>query len=83
METKIALYIFDVNELKSKKINKKKIFGKFNYLKKHTLQSIKSAQKQATRTYLRPKKIPFRSFEIYEKMKRHLVKFLLSLRQFF
>ena len=63
---------FDVNELKSKKINKKKIFGKFNYLKKHTLQSIKSAQKQATKNIFKTKKIPFRSFEIYEKNEKTL-----------
>ena len=63
---------FDVNELKSKKINSKKIFGKFNYLKKHSLQSIKSAQKQATKNVFKTKKIPFRSFEIFEKNEKTL-----------
>ena len=63
---------FDVNELKSKKINRKKIFGRFNYLKKHSLQSIKSAQKQATKNIFKAKKIPFRSFEIFKKNEKTL-----------
>ena len=56
----------------SKKINRKKIFGKFNYLKKHSLQSIKSAQKQATKNIFKTKKIPFRSFEIFKKNEKTL-----------
>ena len=39
----------------------------FNYLKKHSLQSIKLAQKQATKKVFKSKKIPFRSFEILKK----------------
>ena len=42
---------FDVIKQKSPKIKKKKIFDNFKYLKKHSLQSIKSAQKQATKMY--------------------------------
>ena len=58
---------FDVNDLSSPKINKKDIMQSFNYLKKHSLQSIKIAQKQATKKVFKSKKIPFRSFEILNK----------------
>ncbi len=58
---------FDVNDLSSPKINKKEIMQSFNYLKKHSLQSIKLAQKQATKKVFKSKKIPFRSFEILKK----------------
>ena len=36
------------------------------------MQSIKSAQKQATKNIFKTKKIPFRSFEIYEKNEKTL-----------
>ncbi len=58
---------FDVLNQKSKKINKKKIYNNLNYLKKHNVQSIKSAQKQATKNVFKAKKIPFRSFEVSNK----------------
>jgi len=58
---------FDVLNQKSPQINKKKIYKNLNYLKKHNVQSIKSAQKQATKNVFKAKKIPFRSFEVSNK----------------
>ncbi len=58
---------FDVLNQKSPQINKKKIYNNFNYLKKHNVQSIKSAQKQATKNVFKAKNIPFRSFEVSNK----------------
>ena len=58
---------FDVKSQINKKINKKKIFFNYNYLKKHSLQSIKQAQKQATKKVFKIKNIPFRSFEVLKK----------------
>ena len=58
---------FDVLNQKSPQINKKKIYNNLNYLKKHNVQSIKSAQKQATKNVFKAKKIPFRSFEVSNK----------------
>ena len=58
---------FDVKNNHSPKINKKKIFGGYKYLKKHNLLSVKSAQKQATINVFREKGIPFRNFEVLKK----------------
>ena len=58
---------FDVKNNNSPKINKKKIFGSYKYLKKHNLFSVKLAQKQATINVFRKKGIPFRNFEVLEK----------------
>ena len=58
---------FDVLNQRSFQINKKKIYNNLNYLKKHNVQSIKSAQKQATKNIFKAKKIPFRSFEVSNK----------------
>ena len=58
---------FDVKNNHSAKINKKKIFGSYKYLKKHNLLSVKSAQKQATINVFREKGIPFRNFEVLKK----------------
>ena len=58
---------FDVKSQTNTKINKKKIFFNYNYLKKHSLQSIKQAQKQATKKVFKIKNIPFRSFEVLKK----------------
>ncbi len=58
---------FDVKNNHSPKINKKKIFGSYKYLKKHNLLSVKSAQKQATINVFREKGIPFRNFEVLKK----------------
>ena len=58
---------FDVKNNHSPKINKKKIFGSYKYLKKHNLLSVKSAQKQATINVFREKGIPFRNIEVLKK----------------
>ena len=58
---------FDVIETKAKKINGKNIFDNFKYLKKHSLNSVKIAQKLATMNVFKSKGIPFRSFEILKK----------------
>ena len=58
---------FDVKNNNSPKINKKKIFGSYKYLKKHNLLSVKLAQKQATINVFREKGIPFRNFEVLKK----------------
>ena len=58
---------FDVIETKTKKINGKNIFDNFKYLKKHSLTSVKIAQKSATMNVFKSKGIPFRSFEILKK----------------
>jgi len=57
---------FDVVDANSPKI-KNKILDNFKYLKGHSLQSIKLAQKQATQIVFKTKKIPFRSFEILKR----------------
>ena len=58
---------FDVRTQTNTKINKKKILSNYNYLKRHSLQSIKQAQKQATKKVFKIKNIPFRSFEVLKK----------------
>ena len=58
---------FDVFEKNSPQILENKIFDNFKYLKKHNLQSIKLAQKEATKNVFKAKKIPFRSFEVMKK----------------
>ena len=58
---------FDVRTQTNTKINKKKIFSNYKYLKRHSLQSIKQAQKQATKKVFKIKNIPFRSFEVLKK----------------
>tara|TARA_Y100000992_G_scaffold278339_1_gene223810 strand:+ start:1786 stop:2946 length:1161 start_codon:yes stop_codon:yes gene_type:complete len=63
---------FDIIDKNSPKINSKKLFDNFSYLKKHSLQSIKLAQKQATKNVFRAKKIPFRNFEILNKSEETL-----------
>tara|TARA_B100001027_G_scaffold213522_1_gene184346 strand:- start:763 stop:1923 length:1161 start_codon:yes stop_codon:yes gene_type:complete len=55
---------FDLVEKNTYKINNKKILENFSYLKRHNIQSVKHAQKQATINVFKAKKIPFRSFEI-------------------
>ena len=63
---------FDVRTQTNTKINKKKIFSNYNYLKRHSLQSIKQAQKQATKKVFKIKNIPFRSFEVLKKNEESL-----------
>ena len=63
---------FDVRTQTNTKINKKKIFSNYKYLKRHSLQSIKQAQKQATKKVFKNKNIPFRSFEVLKKNEESL-----------
>ena len=63
---------FDVRTQTNTKINKKKIFSNYKYLKRHSLQSIKQAQKQATKKVFKIKNIPFRSFEVLKKNEESL-----------
>ena len=63
---------FDVIDKKSRKINKKNITNKFAYLKRHNLQSIKLAQKQATKNVFKLKNIPFRNIELLNKSEESL-----------
>tara|TARA_B100000989_G_scaffold96192_1_gene70006 strand:- start:1520 stop:2680 length:1161 start_codon:yes stop_codon:yes gene_type:complete len=63
---------FDVIDKKSPKINKKNITNKFAYLKRHNLQSIKLAQKQATKNVFKLKNIPFRNIELLNKSEESL-----------
>ncbi len=58
---------FDVTNQKTPNINSKEILDNFNYLKGHSISSIKQAQKQATMNIFKNKKIPFRSFEVNRK----------------
>ena len=58
---------FDTIEKPSPKIKSEEILENFKHLKNHSLQSVKSAQKQATKNVFLKKKIPFRSFEILKK----------------
>ena len=63
---------FDTREKASPNILSKGILENFKYLKKHSVNSIKSAQKQATKKVFLEKKIPFRSFEILKKNEESL-----------
>ena len=63
---------FDVLVPGSPKIKGKEILENFKHLKKHSLQSIKLAQKQATKNVFLAKKIPFRSFEVLKKNEESL-----------
>ena len=63
---------FDVRTQTNTKVNKKKIFSNYKYLKRHSLQSIKQAQKQATKKVFKIKNIPFRSFEVLKKNEESL-----------
>ena len=58
---------FDVTNQKTLNVNNKEILDNFNYLKGHSISSIKQAQKQATMNIFKNKKIPFRSFEVNRK----------------
>ena len=63
---------FDVLVPSSPKIKGEEILENFEHLKKHSLQSIKLAQKQATKNVFLAKKIPFRSFEVLKKNEESL-----------
>ena len=63
---------FDALVPASPKIKGKEVLENFKHLKKHSLQSIKQAQKQATKNVFLAKKIPFRSFEVLKKNEESL-----------
>ena len=63
---------FCSNENFSKKIEKKELNKKFNYLKNKSLNDIKLAQFNATQSVFRKRNIPFRSFLINKKDEKTL-----------
>ena len=70
MEIKIHFLLFLMLKTNSPKIKKKKIFDNYKYLKKHNLQSIKSAQKQATINVFKAKKFHLEILRFLKKMKK-------------
>ena len=66
---------FDVIDANSPKI-KNKILDNFKYLKGHSLQSIKLAQKQATQIVFKSKKFLLEVLKYLKKTKKHLVSYL-------
>ncbi len=52
---------------KTNQLTNKNLFGKFSILKNKNLNQIIKAQRQATQTVFKRKKIPFRSFEILKR----------------
>ena len=63
---------FDVIEKKAPKINNSLILNSHNYLKNKNLLDIKIAQKKATQTVFKNKKIPFRSFDVLNRSEKSL-----------
>jgi len=63
---------FDVIEKKVPKINNSLILNSHNYLKNKNLLDIKIAQKKATQTVFKNKKIPFRSFDVLNRSEKSL-----------
>ncbi len=58
---------FGIRNDKSIRLSNKYLFDKFNILKNKDLNQIIQAQRQATKTVFRRKKIPFRSFEVLKR----------------
>ena len=58
---------FGFKKEKSNKLVNKNLFGKFSFLKNKNLGQIIQAQREATQTVFRRKKIPFRSFEVLKR----------------
>tara|TARA_B100000003_G_scaffold63089_1_gene56414 strand:+ start:825 stop:1997 length:1173 start_codon:yes stop_codon:yes gene_type:complete len=58
---------FSIKEKSSIKLNNKNLFKKFEHLKNKSLYQILNAQKTATENVFNKKKIPFRSFQIFNK----------------
>ena len=58
---------FGIRNDKSIRLSNKNLFDKFNILKNKDLNQIIQAQRQATKTVFRRKKIPFRSFEVLKR----------------
>ena len=63
---------FHVKEKKKLKMKNSEILQSHNYLKNKTLEKIKFSQKVATENVFSRKKIPFRSFEVFEKNEKSL-----------
>ena len=63
---------FSVYEKNSNFINKKKLLGSHYFLKNKNLQKILYAQKKATENVFKNKKIPFRSFEVFNRNEQTL-----------
>ncbi len=63
---------FHVKEKKVLKINNNEILQSYNYLKNQNLEKIKFSQKLATENVFLKKKIPFRSFEVFNKNEKSL-----------
>ncbi len=58
---------FDVVNEKTNKLENVNLFNKFSNLKNKNLSQIIQAQRKATETVFRRKKIPFRSFEVKKR----------------
>ena len=63
---------FIVREKSSEKIDNKNILKSHNFLKNKKISDIVYAQKNATETVFKKKKLPFRSFEIRERNEKTL-----------
>ena len=63
---------FYVKEKKTFKINNNEIIKSHDYLKNKTLEKIKFSQKIATENVFLKKKIPYRSFEVFNKTEKSL-----------
>ena len=63
---------FFTNENNSPKINNKSLLSSFDHLKNKDVNDIKYSQKKATELVFQKKKIPFRSFEVYERSEQTL-----------
>ena len=63
---------FDVIEKKTLKINNSLILDSHDFLKNKSLLDIKIAQKKATQTVFKNKKIPFRSFDVLNRSEKSL-----------
>ena len=63
---------FSVYEKNSNLINNKKLFRSHYFLKNKNLQKILYAQKKATENVFKNKKIPFRSFEVFNRNEQTL-----------
>ena len=70
---------FYVKDKKSPKITNNLILKSKKILKNKKISDVSYSQKKATENVFRKKNIPFRSFEIKERMKRLLVNFLVFL----
>ena len=57
-------YVFEKN---TAKINNNQVLSTYNYLKNKNISKILYSQKSATEKIFRTKKIPFRSFEIFQR----------------